>query len=195
MRIVHTCLRYPPATGGVETYVHEIVERTRLRQGFGGQGSKNLDVRVLTSKMRTHGPITTLDPNLLLDDAPYVQRLHHAATPFFSYPRLQALKYYLGHHQPDIVHGYSFWYQPADVAARYAKTHHLPFFFHPMYYEDANRQKLSWQLYKRSIGHQTFAAADVVIVISPHEQSLIEQARLPVKRFALIPPGIDMAQY
>lgn len=185
MRIVHTCLRYPPATGGVETYVKEIVERTR-------NISVQRDVRVITSTMRTHGPVSMLDSDLLLDDPPYVQRVHVNQTPLVSYPRLGGLDYYLGHHQPDIVHGHSFWYQPADVAARYAKKRNLPFILHPMFYETEVRQKLVWQLYKKTIGRATFAAADVVAVISPHEQQLIEQAGLPVKRFELLPPGIDM---
>ena len=188
MRIIHTCLRYPPATGGVERYVQEIVERT-LNSNAGH------DVRVLSSTMRTHGPITELDPNLLLDDPPYLQRLHHASTPLLSYPRLQALPYYLGHHAPDLIHGYSFWYQPADVAARYAAKHNLPFIFHPMYYHNATRQKPHWQLYQKTYGRTTFALADVVVVISPQEQALIESAGLPVKRFALIPPGVDSQKY
>jgi len=188
MRIVHTCLRYPPATGGVETYVRELVERTRSI-------AQNIDVRVLTSKMRTHGPITELNPDLLLDDPPYIQRLHHLSTPLISYPRLQALNYYLGHHQPDLLHGYSFWYQPADTAARWAVKHHRPFIFHPMYYESANRRKLSWQIYKKTIGYNTFAAADAVVVISPFEQELITQAGFPVKRFYLIPPGVDLSEF
>jgi len=182
MRIVHTCLRYPPAIGGTETYVHEIVERTRSVPPY--------DVRVLTSRLRTHAPAHTLDPATLLDDPPYVQRLHHAATPLIAYPRLQALSYYLGHHAPDIIHGYSFWYQPADVAARYAKKHSKPFIFHPLYYENEVRQKLTWQIYKKTIGTATFQAADVVVVISPYEQELITKAGSPVKRFALIPPGL-----
>lgn len=187
MRIIHTCLRYPPATGGVETYVKELVERTR-------DVAAGRDVRVITSAMRTHGPISLLDPNLLLDDPAYVQRVHVNRTPFVSYPRLGALDYYLEHHQPDIIHGYSFWYQPADVAARYTKKKNLPFIFHPMFYETATRQKLVWQLYKQTIGRSTFAAADVVAVISPYEQQQIEQAGLPVKRFELLPPGVDMPQ-
>src|SRR5688572_10767570 len=103
MRILHTCLRYPPATGGVEQYVEDIVEGTRDIQ-------QKRDVRVLTSKLRTHGPISELPPEQLLDDAPYVQRLQHGGTPLVSYPRLQALPYYISHHQPHIVHGYSYWY-------------------------------------------------------------------------------------
>lgn len=186
MRIVHTCLRYPPATGGVETYVEAIVKRTR-------NIDTGRDVRVLTSSMRTHGPISLLAPDLLLDDPIYVQRLHHAGTPFISYPRLQALSYYLAHHEPDIIHGYSFWYQPADVAARYARRHGIPFIFHPIYYENNIRNKPLWRLYKKTIGRQTFAAADVVVVISPHEQSLIAEAGFPVKKFVLIPPGVDLA--
>lgn len=184
MRILHTCLRYPPATGGVETYVKEIVERTRQ--------IPERDIRVLTSNMRTHGPISELDPNLLLDDPMYIQRLHHARTPIFSYPRLQALNYYIGHHKPDILHGYSFWYQPADVTARYARRHNIPFIFHPIYYD---RHKPAWKLYQKTIGRATFAAADVVAVISPFEQRLIEKAGLPVKRFELIPPGIDTSKF
>lgn len=184
MHIVHTCLRYPPATGGAETYVHEIVERTRH--------IPERDTRVLTSQMRTHGPISALDPELLLDDPMYVQRLHYAATPLVSYPRLQALKYYIGHHQPDILHSYSFWYQPADVTARYAKRHNIPFIFTPFYYP---RKKLSWQIYKHSIGQNTFAAADAIIIISPFEKKLIEDAGFSVKRFELIPPGVDTTRF
>ena len=187
-RILHICLRYPPATGGVETYVKEIVEHTRNLEA-------GRDVRVLTSKLRTHGPVSELDPELLKDDPVYVQRLHHSTTPGLSYPRLQALSYYIGHHKPDIIEAYSFWYQPADVAARYAKKHHKPFIFHPMFYSNTNRLKPIWQFYKNTIGKQTFAAADVVVVISPQEQALIEKENFPVKRFELIPPGIDTAQF
>ncbi len=188
MRIVHTALRYPPATGGVETYVEEIVKRTY-------NIDEDRDVRVLTSKMRTHGPLSELAPELLLDDPIYVQRLHHMATPLISYPRLQALSYYIGHHKPDILHGYSFWYQPADVAARYAKKHHIPFIFHPIYYENDIRRKPLWQIYAHTIGSSTFAAADVVAVISPYEQKLIEKAGYPVRRFEIISPGVDMSKF
>lgn len=188
MRIVHTCLRYPPATGGAETYIRELVERTRSIEN-------KRDVRVLTSAMRTHGPVSYLKPDDLLDDPIYIQRLSAGKTPVISYPRLEALSYYLGHHQPDIIHGYGFWYQPADVAARYSKKHRVPFFFHPIYYENATRRKPIWQLYKKTIGARTFAAADVVIVLSPFEQELINKAGFPVKRFIIIPPGIDAGRF
>lgn len=187
-RILHVCLRYPPATGGVETYVQQIVERTRdLEAGR--------DVRVLTSKLRTHGPAEELSADSLLADQPYVQRLSHNNTPFLAYPRLQALSHYIQHHNPDIIEAYSFWYQPADVAARYAAKHAKPFIFHPMFYSNAIRHKAVWQLYQKIIGRKTFAAADVVVVISPQEQALIEAEGFPVKRFELIPPGINTAQF
>lgn len=188
MRIIHSCLRYPPATGGVETYVKELVTHTR-------DISANRDVRVLTSKLRTHGPISELDPNFLLDDPPYVQRLHHATTPFISYPRLQSLSYYIGHHKPDILHGYSFWYQPADVTARFAKQNKIPFIFHPIYYTNSIRRKPIWRLYQSTIGRKTFAAADVVVVISPFEKELIKKTNMPVKRFELIPPGVNFDEF
>lgn len=184
MRIIHTTLRYPPATGGAERYIQEIVERTRNM-------SEERDVRVLTSKMRTHGPITLLDPELLMDDAIYVQRLQTSKTPYVSYPRLQALSYYMSHHTPDILESYGFWYQPADTAARYAKKHNIPFIFHPIYYENRARRKAVWQIYKHTVGKATFAAADVVVVLSEFEKQLIQQSGMPVKRFEIAPPGID----
>lgn len=187
-RILHTALRYPPATGGAERYIQEIVERTR-------NVDEGRDVRVLTSKMRTHGPITLLDPEQLMDDAIYVQRLQTVATPWISYPRLQALSYYIGHHKPDILESYGFWYQPADTAARYTKKHNIPFIFHPIYYENKNRRKLMWQFYKHTVGKSTFAAADVVVVLSEFEKKLIQEAGMPVKRFETIPPGIDAQKF
>lgn len=185
MRILHTALRYPPATGGAEVYIQNIASRTRnVEQGR--------DVRVLSSAMRTHGPVTILEPSSLRSDPIYLQRLFASQTPLVSYPRLQALSYYIGHHNPDILESYGFWYQPADVSARYAKKHNKPFIFHPIYYENKVRRKPLWQLYKHTIGKATFAAADVVAVISPFEQKLIEDAGMPVSRFELIPPGVDI---
>lgn len=183
MRIVHVCLRYPPAIGGVETYVQRLAEETHNIEA-------GRDVRVLTSKLNTHHPPSELDPNLLLDDPVYVQRLHHARTPLLAYPRLQALSYYLKHHQPNIIHGYSFWYQPADVAAQYARRHRLPFIFHPLFYTNRLRRKLIWRLYAHTRGRSTFRAASAVVVISPLEKELIIRHAFPVRRFFLIPPGV-----
>lgn len=188
MRIVHTCLRYPPALGGAERYIAGLVEHTR-------DVASGRDVRVLTSALKTHHPPTALDPALLVDDPPYVQRLAYARTPALAYPRLQALPYYLGHHDPDIVEAYAFWYQPADVAARFARRRHRPFVFHPLFYLNARRQRPVWRLYAATIGRSTFAAADVVVTISPQEQALISAQGFPVRRFALIPPGLDLTSY
>lgn len=188
MKIVHTALRYPPATGGAEIYIQNIVERTRNIE-------KNRDVRILASAMKTHGPITMLPPEKLFDDPIYLQRLRVSSTPYVSYPRLQALSYYIGHHKPDILESYGFWYQAADTSARYAKKHKIPFIFHPIYYENAVRRKPIWQLYKNTIGKATFKAADVVVVLSEFEKKLIEQSNMPVKRFEIVPPGVDMELY
>ena len=187
MKVVHTAIRYTPDAGGAEAYSEQIVTRTRINP-------EQIDARVLTTKLRTHSPVTELNPKKLKDDAPYVQRLHHTELPYIAYPLLQALPYYIKQQSPNVIHGYGFWYQPADVAARYAQKTKTPFIFHPIYYENDIRKRLKWQLYKNTIGRKTFAAADVVVVISPFEKSLIEQARFKEKRFELIPPRVSAAE-
>ncbi len=184
MRIVHTCLRYPPARGGAENYIRDLVN-------LGQDLPDHHDIRVLTSKMRTHGPVTELPPDSLLDDPIYIQRLHYLRTPFISYPQLQALPYYLNHHKPDLIHTYGYWYQPADTSAKFAHAHKIPFIFHPIYYTNKVRHKPIWRLYDRTIGRRTFAAADITVVISPYEQSLIKRNNYPVKQFFLLPPPIN----
>lgn len=188
MRIIHTALRYPPASGGAEKYIEQIASRTRNVE-------VGMDVRVLTSAMRTHGPISYLEPEFLMNDPVYVQRLFVSKTPFVSYPRLQALPYYIGHHKPDILHSYGYWYQPADVTARYAKKHDIPFIFHPIYYTNRVRRKPIWKAYDALIGRKTFEQADVVAVISDYEKKLIQDAGYNVKRFVHIPPGVDMSLF
>ncbi len=184
MKIVHTLLRYPPSTGGVEDYTQAIVERL-IRNGE--------DVRVETTNLKTHHPPTILDP--LPEDPPYVHR--HEAKTFDSvgYPIPVNLKDELDTMDFDIIHGHAFWYAPADIAARVAKNKHVPFVLNTYYYNTDNRRSMKWQLYRILYGRATVAAADAVIVISPYEKEMLEKDGFMLQRVELIPPGIETAAF
>lgn len=180
MKIVHTLLRYPPATGGVEDYTKELVERLRS----GGD-----DVRVEATNLKMHHPPTVLDP--LPNDPPYVHR--HDAHTFDSvgYPIPANLKEELTEMEMDILHAHAFWYAPADIAARVAKKRNIPFVLNTYYYNTDNRRSMKWQLYRILYGRSTVAAADAVVVISPYEHEMLKKDGFMLDRVELIPPGIE----
>jgi|GEM_PF-1223686 glycosyltransferase involved in cell wall biosynthesis len=180
MKIVHTLLRYPPATGGVEDYAKELVERLR---------TKGDDVLVETTNLKIHHPPTVFDP--LPVDPPYVHR--HDAHTFDSvgYPIPVNLKEELQQMEMDILHAHAFWYAPADIAARVAKHRNIPFVLNTYYYNTDNRRSMKWQLYRILYGRATVAAADAVVVISPYEQELLKRDGFMLDRVELIPPGIE----
>lgn len=180
MKIVHTLLRYPPSSGGVEEYTHELVERLR---------SLGEEVRVETTNLRTHHPPSLLDP--LPADPPYVHR--HEAQTFdaVSYPIPKGLKEELEELPMDILHAHGFWYAPADIAARVAQKRKIRFVLNPYYFNEDNRRTMKWQLYRILYGRATVAAADAVIVISPFERDQLKKDRFILPRVELISPGID----
>lgn len=184
MKIVHTLLRYPPATGGVEQYTHDLVEKLRAR----GE-----DVRVETTFLKTHHPPTLLPAPV--DDPPHVHR--HAAHSFdaIGYPIPEGLKEELGTLPMDILHAHGFWYAPADISARIAHKRRVPFVLNPYYYNTGNRRTMKWQLYRILYGRSTIAAADAVVVISPFEHELLKEDRFLLPRVELIPPGIDPNEF
>lgn len=179
MNIVHTLLRYPPASGGVEDYARELVEQLRAR---------GADLRVETTNLKTHHPPTLLEPTL--SDPPYVHR--HDARTFdaVGYPVPLGLKEELERVPADIIHAHAFWYAPADIAARVARKRNIPFVLNTYYNNRDQRRTVKWQLYRILYGRATVAAADAVVVISPFEHELLKKDRFMLQRVELISPGI-----
>lgn len=181
MKITHVSLRYPPASGGVEDYVHALVERLRAAGDT---------VAVETTRLRTHHPATVLDG--LLSDPPYVHRHPVRTLGPIAYPVPLGLYSELKTQDSELLHAHGFWYAPADIAARVAKRRGIPFVFNPYY---APRAKSFWRLYRHAIGTQTLATADAVVVISPQEEAALRHDGFPLKRVALIPPGINAKEF
>lgn len=181
MNITHVSLRYPPASGGVEDYVQNLVERLRAAGD---------DVDIETTHLRTHHPATFLDGPL--NDPPYVRRHPVRTLGPIAYPVPLGLGSKLIAQNSELLHAHGFWYAPADIAARVAKRHGIPFVFNPYY---APRAKPLWRLYRHTVGARTLAAADAVVVISPQEEAALRADGLVPRRVALVPPGIDPTEF
>lgn len=180
MRLTHVTLRYPPASGGVEAYTWNLVERLR---------AAGEDVSVETTNLRTHHPATFLaEP---LQDPPYVHRHPVRTLGPLAYPIPRGLYSSLISHPSSLIHAHGFWYAPADIAAR-ACRRRIPFVLNPYY---SRRPKALWTAYRALIGRKTISAADAIVVISPHEEHLLRADGFTLRRTELIPPGIEPAEF
>jgi glycosyltransferase involved in cell wall biosynthesis len=185
-KIAQLCLRYPPASGGVEEFTAQLVNLLR-------QNPKVWQVSVFTSRLLQHHPPRELSARQIRSDPPYLRRYPVFSPPRLAYPVLRGLRKALLRESPDLIHAHGFWYHPVDVGARVARRLNIPFVLHPYYYSHGPRRKLLWQTYRRLWGRHTVALADIICVISPYERRLLEEAEFPVRRFVLLPPGIDTA--
>lgn len=182
MNITHATLRYPPASGGVEDYAKNLVERLR---------ASGDDVTVETTSLRTHHPATFLPEPI--SDPPYVHRHPVRTLGPVAYPLPVSLSSTFARLPAStLVHAHGFWYAPADIAARAARRLRIPLVLNPYY---APRGKPLWRTYRALIGNRTMERADAVVVISPQEESLLRTDGFAPRRTELIPPGINEGEF
>lgn len=181
MRVVHTAIRYPPALGGVESYVADLC------QGLHRQGH---EVRVYTSDLAQHQRALRLPAEVprRANRGVRVRRLPALYLPGIAgHPLLPALPKLLLRAPADVIHGHCFYYCTADFPAAVARLRRVPFVLNPYFYLIPTAK---WEAYRRTVGRLTMRA-DVTVVISPFEQRLIEQAGFRVRRFEQVPPAVD----
>lgn len=181
MRITHVSLRYPPASGGVEDYAWNLVQRLRAAGD---------DVDVETTSLRTHHPATVLAGPL--NDPPYVHRHPVRTLGPIAYPVPLGLYSELRTRNSELLHAHGFWYAPADIAARVARQRGIPLVLNPYY---SQRPKPLWTAYRALIGRNTIRAADAIVVISPQEEQRLRADGFTLPRTELIPPGIEPAEF
>lgn len=181
MKITHVTLRYPPASGGVEDYVHTIVGHLRAAGD---------DADVETTTLATHHPATFLPSPIA--DPPYVHRHAVRRLHGLAYPLPRTLRASLLRSRPAIIHAHAVWYAPAEIAARAARSLHVPFVLNPYY---TPRRKMLWRVYERFLGVRTVSAADAVVVISPQEETALRDRGYSPRRTVLVPPGVNPEEF
>lgn len=180
MRIIHTLLKYPPSAGGIESYVRTLADGVVKR-------GESVTLKTMQLKAKAVPAFIPQFTEGLPSVSPEINRTFNTD----GYPLPEGLHEELEGEDMDIVHAHAFWYAPADIAARIAKKRGIPFVFNPYYHQSDNRKTIKWQLYRILHGRATIAAADAVVVISPHERDLLRKDRFHMQRVELIPPGVD----
>lgn len=102
--VLHACIRYPPASGGVETYVRDIV------------GASTRDERVVTSDLRDHLSWQRLSADEVARRPAAVTTLRAKRLPGFGgYPWLPGLPSLLRRGSLRIVHAHALYYSSLDI--------------------------------------------------------------------------------
>jgi glycosyltransferase involved in cell wall biosynthesis len=174
VHVVHAAPGYPPAPGGIETYVGGLC------RGLAAHG--------------THVEVLTAQPGAASEQGRSlrVRRFPSLTLPGLrGYPILPRLPAALLRTRADVVHGHGLHTFCADAPAVTSRLRSLPFVLNP-YFAPATTPK--WRAYQRTLGRLT-ARADLTVVISRFEQRALAAAGLLFGRVELVPPAIRAAEF
>jgi glycosyltransferase involved in cell wall biosynthesis len=178
MKILQVTPRYHPSIGGVEETVKQYSER--LTKDFDHQ------VTVLTSNLDSDG--TSVVNGVKVERSfslPFAKK-----GPFL--PITPLIGWSLLSSRYDLWHMHANKRFTTDFAAVLQKIKKTPTVFSPY----AGMFGTTWlgRVHNRTIGRLAFDAR-VTIVISKFEKNLIEKEKMPVKRFEVLPIGIDVSEF
>lgn len=196
MKVLMTCIRFPPAPGGAETHVLEISKRLAAK----GHG-----IEVLTSDLYREIPFDRMMPGqegyssyqglAVRRYCGYSLRgeVHYVLMPGMVWPFLA--------YGCDIVHAHSYGYFQVNLAAlkrslsakaSFVLTSH----YHPEWSMwGGGRRKSLRRVYDRAVAPWVLARTDAIIGVSKHEMELMARLGFDESKISLIPNGIDFSLY
>ena len=189
MRVAQLTTRYPPAPGGVERHVGELVPRLAAR---------GHSVDVFTSELYREFPWQRLPPDVPRREATPFGAVHRL--PVWSLPGelhytfFRGLEPALAAARPEIVHAHTYGTNQVAVARRHGRRHGTPFVltahFHPIWSIEGGwvRHRLRG-FYDRRIAGAVVRSAARVIVQTKEEERLLRSLGLPLPPLEIIPPG------
>ena len=186
MRVLELSQRFPPALGGVERTLEELVVRL-IRAG--------VDVEVFTTDLERNRPFARrrFPPSPL-----------GVAVRRFRAVRALPLPLGLGVVAPgmltaaltedvDLVHAHAFGYYPCWVGATVRRVGRVPLVVTPHF--DRGRGTWVSSAYHRAVVRGSLLPADRVIVQSHAEADLLRRLGLPEEKLVQIPTGVAMEEF
>lgn len=189
MRVAQLTTRYPPAPGGVERHVGELVPRLAAR-------GHTLDI--FTSDLYREFPWQRLGPEVPREESPPFGSIHRL--PVWSLPGelhytfFRGLDGALAKSRPEIVHAHTYGTNQVAVARRHTRRTGTPFVltahFHPIWSIEGGwlRHRIRG-FYDRRLAGPVVESAARIIVQTHEEERLLRSLRLPLPPLAIIPPG------
>lgn len=183
------CLRYHPATGGVETTVLETT--TRLAKSF--------ELRVITSDLKVEKPFQRLSREEQLERYQGVPIIHLQSKKFLPVEgygvRLEGLNKALG--GSDMLHLHAYGSHHTDKAVKLASRNGTPSiltaYLHPATH---SHHKFLRSLYDSTVGKRTLRKCTRIITLTNSEKDYIRKRfGIPKDKITVIPSGTDIEKF
>ncbi len=186
MRVLQLTQRFPPAIGGVETHVYHLAA---------GLQRAGIDVEVAATDLRRDVPFERLAPEH--EGYPFPVRRHASV-------RLAVIPHGLGvvapsmlldalGHQAEVVHAHGYGYFPTWAGGLARSLDGVAFVVTP--HSDRGGVSLSKRAFDRFVPRLTLCRASRVIALTHHEASRLETLGVDADRIAVIPNGVDLAEF
>lgn len=173
LRVAQVTVRYPPAVGGVETYVCRL---------SGALARRGVLVRIHTTRTGWPPGAEALPP-------PGAELRVYSTYPLPGAAGYPLVPGWLGAWpDADVLHGHGHHLPSADLPWLARRLRRVPFVLSP-YFHPATTWR--WRLYERTLGALTIRA-DVTVLVSRHEERLLRRAGLRPRRLALVPPAVEL---
>ncbi len=192
LKILQTCIRFPPAPGGAETHVLSISkELSKLGH----------DVRVFSSNLYKETPFSPKFDWAKTVEGINVTRFRAYAPPGdMHYVLFPGIVPAILSSDADILHAHSYGYFHVNACALARRLKKRPFVITPHYHPvwsmwgGAKRKKLR-RVYDGLIAKPVMDAADAVIGVSRHEMETLKDVWHDEKKIHVIPNGIDLSKF
>jgi glycosyltransferase involved in cell wall biosynthesis len=184
-------IRYPPAPGGAEDHVHEVVNHL-VERGH--------EVTVYTSDMLREHPFERLDgPHDEVDGVQVVRKRTYQMTETIHYPFMPGMTEMLKA-PADVVHSHSFGYYHTNVAALRKRLDGTPLVITPHYHPPETMQG-GWarhqlrRVYDKQVANWVFEQADAILFNTHAEMASMSHHIDDMEKTRVIPNGLHTELY
>lgn len=193
MKVLQTCIRFPPAPGGAETHVLEV---SKLLQGRG------YDITVYTSDLYKEVPFTRkTDWAPTVADIPVKRFKAHSMPGELHYIFIPSLAKAILRAKTDLIHAHSYGYFQVNISGLNKRLRDTPFVLTPHFHPPwsmwgGDKRKQLRKIYDKLMAPTVINAADCIIGVSHHEMELLQQIiEFDTSKIRYIPNGIDFSRF
>jgi glycosyltransferase involved in cell wall biosynthesis len=193
LKVLQTCIRFPPAPGGAETHVLEISKLLK---------AKGYELTVYTSDLYKEVPFTRkINWEPKVEGIPVKRYKAHSMPGDMHYVFIPGLLKAILKSDFDLIHAHSYGYFQVNVSGLNKRMRDTPFVltphFHPPWsmWGGDKRKKLR-KVYDRIFAPSVLHSVDRIIGVSHHEMELLQDIiTFDTSKIRYIPNGIDFSRF